>query len=73
MYHYINDDVKIDFKISNDIQYMMDLCEQEDIADNYPVYCNYVEFLLYTICKEACRQGHISKKQWETFERRYLL
>lgn len=73
MYHYIDDDVKIDFKISKDIQNMIDLCEKEDINDNYPAYCNYVEFLLYTMCKEACYQGHITKKQWELLERRYLL
>ncbi len=71
-YHYINDDVKIDFDVSKDIRYMMDLCEQADRDNNYPMYMNYIEHLLYVICKEACYQGHITKEQWETFKRRYL-
>ena len=73
MYHYINDDVKIDFKLSQDLQYMMDMCEQDDMEDNYPLYNAHTEYFIYTLCKEACFQGDLTKKQWELLERRYPL
>ena len=72
-YHYIDDTVKIDFHVSKDIKYLMDISEKADLEDNYGAYENFVNCLLYTNCKEAYVQGHMTKEQWETMERRYLL
>ncbi len=73
MNNFIDENFTIDFHVSKDILYMMKLCEKADAENNYGEYMNYAEFLLYTLCKEAYRQGHITKKQWEIFERRYRL
>lgn len=73
IYHYIDDTVKIDFHVSRDIKYLMDKSEKADLEDDYGAYENLVNCLLYTVCKEAYVQGHLTKEQWETMERRYLL
>ena len=54
-------------------KYFMDISEKADLEDNYGAYNNFVVFLLYTICKEAYAQSHLTKEQWKTMERRYLL
>lgn len=71
--NYINDSVKIDFPVTKDIQYLMEECEKADREDNYPIYENYVNVLVFVVSKEAYVQGHLTKKQWETIERRYQL
>ena len=41
---------------------MMDMCEQDDMEDNYPLYNAHTEYFIYTLCKEACFQGDLTKK-----------
>ena len=72
-YHYIDDTVKIDFNVPKDVKNVMEMCEEADLQDNYGSYGNLAEYFLYTLCKEAYVQGHLTKKQLETMERRYLL
>lgn len=72
-YNYINDEIKIDFPVTRDIRLAMEECERLDQDDNIGGYCAYVEFFLYTLCKEAIYQNHLTHKQWETLQRRYVL
>lgn len=71
MYNFINGDISIDFKVPKDIEQLMNECELCDKEDDYPKYMNLAEYLVYVICKEAYVVGHLTKKQWETIEKRY--
>lgn len=72
-YNYIDDTVKIDFSVSNDLKYLMDKCEYEDLYGNYGTYEPCAEMLVYVMAKEACRAGHITREQWKQLEIRYQL
>ncbi len=67
--HYINHDVKLDFHIPRDIQYIMDECERLDAVGDVSYY-NYAEVLDHA-CKEAYAQGNFTKKQWDLVMERY--
>ena len=71
MGNFINDDIKIDFPVNVTIKHMMDKCEQNDKDDDYALYMNNADFLVYTLAKEAYVEGEITKKQWEKIEMRY--
>jgi hypothetical protein len=47
-------------------------CEAADAADDYGTYMNLADFLTDTLSKEAYVCGHITKKEWEAIERRYI-
>ena len=68
--NWVNDTVIIDFELPKDIKEMADECERLDNEENWG-YDNYAD-LLSNMCKEAYRQGHITKKQWDLVEKRYL-
>lgn len=44
-FNYIDDSVKIDFPVSNDMKYLMEKCEHEDLHGNYGTYEPYAEML----------------------------
>ena len=69
--NYINDEVKIDFPVSGNLKYLMDECEKYDKEDDYGMYSNMAIFLTDNVAKEAYVTGALTKKQWETIERRY--
>ncbi len=73
MSNYINDDVKIDFPVSEDIRILMEKCERFDAEDNYGAYNSYANALVYVVCKEACFCGDLSPDQWRQIEERYVL
>lgn len=73
MFHFINDEIKIDFPVPKDVKYLMDVCEQKDLEDNYAAYEPHVNALIDVVAKEACVQGHLTGKQWKLLERRYEL
>ncbi len=73
MFHYINDTIKINFDLPNDILEFIKKIEQYDKEDNYGLYNTTTSFMLDVICKEACRVGDITMQQWETLYERYLL
>lgn len=68
-YHWIKEEVEIDFKVSKVMKNMMEECEKLDLEEDY-AYFNYCETLGY-MCKEAYVQGKMTKKQWEIIEERY--
>ena len=66
----IDDSVIIDFKVPNSIQNLMNECERLNEINDFGTYMNYSEALGY-MCKEACVNGLLTDKQWQTIERRY--
>ncbi len=74
MYNFINEDIKIDKdKLPKGLKDLSDKCELADLEDNYGLYENLVNVLVYTNAKEAYRQGHITKQMWRDLEMRYEL
>ena len=67
---WIDHSIVIDFKVSHDIQNLMDECERLELEQNWG-YPNYAE-ALDCACKEAYATKRMSKSQWETVERKYL-
>lgn len=70
MDNWIDNSVVIDFKVPKSIENFMKECDELNEKNDYS-YFNYVE-LLDHMCKEACYLKYITKKQWETIERKYL-
>lgn len=74
MYHYINGNIEIDkTKLPTGLRKLSEECEKADLEDNYGLYENLVNVLVYVNGKEAFRQGHISRQMWNDLERRYEL
>ena len=71
--NYIDDSVVIDFKVPRSVESMMEYCEKADREESYGAYNTLAESLVWSIAKEAYATGGITKKQWETIERRYPL
>lgn len=73
MYNYINDDVKLDFEIPKSLVYLIEMCEKYDQEDNYGAYNSFADFLTEVASKELYVKGVITKEQWDTIDRRYVL
>lgn len=71
MSNFINDDITIDFEVPKDIKRIIDICEEADRNDDYGLYMNFADLLTEVASKEAYKQGHLTKKQWEQIEMRY--
>lgn len=69
-YHWVNDDVKIDFSVPRALQILMDQCEQLDLEEDY-AYFNYIETLDCDV-KELVRMGVLTNKQWDIINMRYF-
>lgn len=69
MDNWIDNSIVIDFEVPRDILYVIKECERLNQQNDYG-YFNWAESLSHA-CKEACVQKHMTKKQWETIERRY--
>ncbi|WP_026658068.1 hypothetical protein [Butyrivibrio sp. AC2005] len=68
---FINEKIAIDFEIPKDIIPTVEICEELSKQNNWG-YDEYADFLIDNLCKEAYRQGHITKKQWDALAERYL-
>ncbi|MCD7735757.1 MAG: hypothetical protein LUI07_02125 [Lachnospiraceae bacterium] len=68
--NWINENILIDFELPRDIKEIADECERFNAEGNY-AYDNYAD-LLGNMCKEAYRQGHLTRKQWDLMELRYI-
>lgn len=68
-FHWINDEVKIDFPVSTTIKNLMVDAERLDLEENFG-YFNYAEAISDT-CKLAYAEKVLTKEQWELIERRY--
>lgn len=70
MNRWIDDETIIDFEVPADIKSAMEECERLNEVGDYS-YDNFAE-ALSDRCKEAVRQGHMTAKQWDIIEWRYL-
>ncbi|MCQ2742938.1 MAG: hypothetical protein MJ239_06585 [Bacilli bacterium] len=72
VYHYINDDIKIDFELTKTMQDLVDKAEEADILEDYGLYMNYV----YAIDSRAKKEvtNHLMRESaWNRLLRRYQL
>lgn len=72
VYHYINDDIKIDFELSKTMQDLVEKAEEADILEDYGLYMNYV----YAIDSRAKKEvtNHLMRESaWNRLLRRYQL
>ncbi|MBR0090872.1 MAG: hypothetical protein IJP92_04170 [Lachnospiraceae bacterium] len=68
-YHWINDDVIIDFPVSKVVAQVMRECERLDLEESM-LYQDYAD-TLDSITKEMYANGHLTRTQWKKFEDRY--
>ena len=71
-YNYINNEIKIDFELSNTMKDLIDQAEKADILEDYGLYMN----LAYAIDSRAKREvsRHLmTEREWRTLSRRYEL
>lgn len=72
-FHYINDDIKINFPVDDYMQKLMNDMEKYDLEDNYAMYNAIAEPFVYTQCKNMYAAGKLTKEQWQKIEMRYEL
>ncbi len=71
-YHFINDDVKIDFELSKTMQDLVDEAEKADLLNRYGIYMNYAD-AIDTQAKKETTQHQMSEGQWKKLAQRYCL
>lgn len=69
-YNYIDDSIKIDFKLPRNIQNLVDDAEKADLEDDYGLYMNLAS-AIDTNAKNATAKRLLSDYQWETLVRRF--
>lgn len=71
-YHFINNDVEIDFEVSKTMQDLIDQAEVADILDDYGLYMNLADAIDSQGKKETTH--HIMhESEWKKLTRRYCL
>lgn len=68
-FHWINDDIKIDFKISEAMKNTMEEAEQLDLEESMEYAA--VADILDVMGKEAFVNRLITREQWDTIVERY--
>ena len=68
-YHWINDDVKVDFPVPKLVRDKIEELEKLDHEEN-DLYWDNCEYLDDT-CKMMYMEGAMTKKQWDTVVSRY--
>ena len=68
-FHWINDNIKIDFPVSRVMQNTMDEAEELDLAND--IEYNAVADILDIMCKEAYVNKLLTKAQWRQICTRY--
>lgn len=71
-YHFINDDVKIDFELSKTMQDLVDEAEKADLLNRYGIYMNYAD-AIDTQAKNETKHHKMSEGQWKKLAQRYCL
>ena len=72
IYKFINNDVKIDFELSNTMQSLVDEAEKADILDDYGLYMN-IAYAIDSQGKKEAAHHIIRESDWKTLTRRYCL
>lgn len=71
-YHFINNDIKIDFEVSKTMQNLIDQAEVADILDDYGLYMNLADAIDSQGKKETTHHI-IRESEWKKLIRRYCL
>ena len=71
-YHYINDEIVIDFELSKTMQDLVDQTEVADILENYGLYMNIADAIDSQGKKETTHHI-IRESEWKKLTRRYCL
>lgn len=72
IYHFINNDIEIDFELSKTMQNLVDEAEKADILDNYGLYMNYADAIDSQAKKETTHHL-LLEGQWKKLTKRYCL
>ncbi len=71
-YHYINNDVEIDFALSKTMQDLVDEAEKADILEDYGLYMNIADAIDSQGKKETTHH-QLRESEWKKLTRRYCL
>lgn len=71
-YHYINNDVVIDFELSKTMKNLVDEAEKADILEDYGLYMNLADAIDSQGKKETSHH-QLRESQWNKLVRRYSL
>ena len=72
VYHFINNDIDIDFKLSKTMQDLVDEAEKADILNDYGLYMNIADAIDSQGKKETSHHI-IRESQWKKLTKRYCL
>ena len=71
-YHFINNEIEIDFEVSKTMQDLIDQAEIADILDDYGLYMNLADAIDSQGKKETAHHI-IRESEWKKLTRRYCL
>ena len=71
-YHFINNEIEIDFEVSKTMQDLIDQAEIADILDDYGLYMNLADAIDSQGKKETTHHI-IRESEWKKLTRRYCL
>ena len=71
-YHYINNEITIDFEVSRTMQNLIDEAEKADILEDYGLYMNIADAIDSQGKKETTHHI-IRESEWKKLTRRYCL
>jgi hypothetical protein len=71
-YHFINNDIEIDFEVSKTMQDLIEQAEIADILDDYGLYMNLADAIDSQGKKETTHHI-IRESEWKKLTRRYCL
>lgn len=69
-YNYIDDSIKINFKLPQNIQNLVEDAEKADLEDDYGLYMN-LACAIDTNAKNAVSKKQLNDYQWETLVSRF--
>jgi len=71
-YHFINNEVDIDFELSKTMQNLIDEAEKADILNDYGLYMNIAD-AIDSQGKKETTHGDLSETQWKLLTKRYCI
>ena len=71
-YHFIDNEVKIDFPVSKVMEKLMFRAEKADLMDNYGLYMN-LAYAIDSQAKKETTHHQLRESQWNKLIRRYCL
>jgi len=71
-FNFINNDIKIDFEISNTMKNLIDKAEEADYLNDYGLYMNVAD-AIDTQAKKETTNHIISESEWKKLTMRYAI